>query len=223
MRDLKSVLISAHDDNSALPIFLVGESLGAAVALGVASEAPVKIDGLVLTGCCDKTERFKTHWILGDLLKYLINPMRDISLEKYQYEYACESKAVIDFTIADPLARTNYKGPEIIKTLVSVFRTRKKAKAMDQQIALLMLNGEKDKIAGRVHSQHVLNKAKASQKGSMLIAGSGHMLLGRPDVFPQTVGCIAQWLDSRVHSVQVANDSRRSVSSTQAVMRTNPI
>lgn len=67
VRDLKSVLISAHDDNPALLIFLVGESLGAAVALGVASEAPVKIDGLVLTGCCDKTERFRTHWILGDL------------------------------------------------------------------------------------------------------------------------------------------------------------
>lgn len=211
VRDLKSVLTSAQSENPGLPLFMIGESLGAAVTLAVASETPVRIKGIVLTGCCDRTERLHSTWVAKDVLSFLLNPTRDISLAKYQYEYACENKTIIDITRADPLNRDKYKGVEIAKSFLSLFRNGKNAQSVNRKVDLLMINGDQDKLAGKLHTKHVFDKASSINKSSTFIAGSGHMLLGRPDIFQQTISSINTWLNSKVQDVQVANRPRKSV------------
>lgn len=178
-----------------LPVYLIGESAGAAVALRAAVAAPNMVAGVALCSCGTKRQHYKTSWVLGDFFSSLLNPWRQINMARYQREYACEDPAIVEITLQDPEARPTLSGIEILKANAALSKNRHFVKKLDPNISLLVLQGEKDRVVTYRSAQKVFESASSIRKYFVNLPGSGHMMIGRPQVNPLVVSSVANWIE----------------------------
>jgi acylglycerol lipase len=204
VNDLVGLVSDLKRKNNDLPIFLMGESIGASVVLQAATQVPDKVHGIILCSCAARTTKFKTSWVLKDVLKKMINPRSEISLAKYQSEYACENKATLAETMEDKEARSGLRGREILQTKRYFAANMKYAKRLDPSTDLLLLSGSLDKLTLPVSCRKLINAANSNNKELVTIRNSGHMMIGRPDVFPQTKAVVLNWLNAESNNKSAA-------------------
>ncbi|MBY0357917.1 MAG: lysophospholipase [Candidatus Obscuribacterales bacterium] len=178
-----------------LPVYLIGESAGASVALRAAVSAPNMVTGVVLCSGGTKRQHYKISWVLGDFFRCLLNPWRQINMARYQREYACEDPAIVEITLQDPEARPTLSGIEILKANAAVTKNRRFVKKLNPNISLLVLQGEKDRVVTYRSAQKVFESAPSINKYFVSLPDSGHMIIGRPQVHPLVVSSVANWLE----------------------------
>lgn len=200
VKDLKKLLAQIDDVDRKIPVFLMGESIGATVALRAAVESPNRVDGLILCSCGAKTNRLKTSWILSDLAFGLLRPAKEIAIERYQFKYACENSAVLAKTLDDKSARSGFRPGEIISIRRFFNSNLKYAKRLDPGVKLLMLAGTEDKLITSKQYEKLLSSAKCTDKTLAYIPSRGHMLIGRPDLSEYTKTTINAWLDKELNN-----------------------
>lgn len=179
-----------------LPIYMIGESVGAAVALRSAAGASSDmVDGIVLCSCGTKKMHFKNKWLLQDVFSSWFRPWRQINTARYQIEYACENRAVVEKTLEDPRARPTLSGIEILKARGFISKNAKYAQRLDPDLSLLVVQGECDRTIDGGSARKVFEKAAPKNKSLVIVPGAGHMLIGRPEINPTVTSSIALWLD----------------------------
>ncbi len=194
--DLAELVVALKTKRPSYPVFLLGESIGASVALKAASLAQDKVDGVVACSCGAKATRFKASWILHDIIHSILKPFSEISVRKYQQEYACENPSVLAVSLKDNKARAGFRPIEIVRINRFFAHNKKYAQALSPQTDLLLLSGDLDRLTAPEQCAKLLKAAQSRRKSLSTISGSGHMMIGRPDVFPQTKTTVSQWLDN---------------------------
>lgn len=121
IEDIKVALQSIRKVNPGLPVFLLGESMGGAIALRAASEYPELIDGLVSS--VPAGERFQSgRTDLKVAGHFLTGPNREFNIGKQVVEQASTDKQNKDVNEtlvkdweSDPLARMKLSAKELLQ------------------------------------------------------------------------------------------------------------
>jgi alpha-beta hydrolase superfamily lysophospholipase len=204
VKDTDKVLTLLRQEHPALPIFLVGESVGAAVAWRAAADSPDAVDGIVVAGSGSKAVRPKMTWVIADTLKDSYRWNHQTNVVRYQLKYGTDDLAGFKQTLLDPEQRKTLSLSETIQADLFIRKNGKFAKAIDPHIAVLVVQGADDKVLSPKSAKKVFAVANTEDKKMVVVPNCGHILLGLPKVKPLVGDSIASFLDEQSARGQVA-------------------
>jgi len=176
--DVGKVLHAIKEENPDLPLYLLGESVGSAVALRAANDSPEVLDGLVLCGAGSKAGHANILWMLTDMTKCLFR--KPVNIVRYQKKYGTDDLVALQQTIDDPDQRKTFSFREILKAKFFIAKNAKYAKKLDPRISVLVVHGDCDKTLTPKSAKKVFSAFNTFDKQLVMVHDCGHILIGTP-------------------------------------------
>jgi len=200
-KDLCDLVKVAKTQYPNLPLYCIGESLGAGMAMRVAAEHPNMIDGLVLS-----SPALKHRLMLGPMMNVaaltIAKPSKSVNLSPYIKRFASEDPRVVQEALNDPLVRKKLTTWEIVQTCNFMRPNLKYAKRLPADMPLLVLQGDQDRVLRTNAVVQLLARAKAKDQTVRWFSGRGHLLLETAYVQPDTMQTVTGWLHEHVRDSQ---------------------
>lgn len=192
--DLGNLLKKVRATYPGLPVFVLGESVGAAVTTHCMGRYKGLTDGVILCSPGTRPRAFNPLMVVPDFIKGIthLDDLMDVS--RYIDHYSSDDKRVSDEMIADPLSRIRLTPKEILRTAFFIRTTSKAAKSVDPQIPFLIVQGEEDGIVSTKSTREILKNLPGDHKELVEFKDAGHVLLGTSYLKPQVVDSLSKWL-----------------------------
>jgi alpha-beta hydrolase superfamily lysophospholipase len=203
--DLIRLLAKLKATYPSLPIFCVGESLGANLALWLASVCPSYVSGVVVSSPCVKRKLDLCSPMVVDTIKATANCKHQFPTEPYVRRYLSEDPRIIESYLADPLMRKTMSVYESFQSLHAARSTLWFVDKIPGNIPVLVFEGTKDKMFFPKQIEPLLRKIPASDKNVVWLKGKGHIQLETPHASSEVIKTISAWLDE--HSGQSKNQA----------------
>jgi len=162
------------------PIFVMGNSMGAAVSLKVVADGLVKPAGLAMfsPGFDGHPDRFKLSYRLSTITKALMNPEEEVALP-YTPDMVTRSESVRIWLNNDPDMRFSPTGKmllELLKLSMSLPKVRK------VDCPVLMVTSGKDNIVDVKACKRLFDRLESPEKKSHVFSEAWHDLMFDPDI-----------------------------------------
>lgn len=180
------------------PLILLGESMGANLAVWACVEEPDLVDGAILSALCYK-QRFhpRLRWF-PDVVRGLVRPKSPLSLTPYVRKDVSHDKAVIDDYINDPRIRHEASPTKLVKATVTNRRSLEDVAGMPEHLPVLILSGENDRLFKTESVPHLVKKMGSSDVDFRVIPGWGHLILEQQSLDDGVAKILDDWLESRL-------------------------
>ena len=179
------------------PIFVLGESMGASIAIqyiarGLYQTYQIPLVGLVFVSPVFSSAIYPTF---GETIHFmrslLITPTHPAVVVSGREELGCRDPAFNAFLRADPLFVRQVSARFIIRLTIWLWQSQRKACKVD--LPLLVLLGGRDYIARRSGTQAFLRNVAAREQRIVTFPQAYHCLHRDPDT-PDVVGVLNAWL-----------------------------
>ncbi|KAI4339209.1 hypothetical protein MLD38_024173 [Melastoma candidum] len=200
--------ISEKKENRGKTRFLLGDSMGGAIALFLHMKNPEFWDGAVLSApMCKISDDMRPHPVVTYVLTQLCKLIPTWKV--------IPSPDIIDLAFKDPDVRAQvranpycYKGKPRLKTGYEFLRisVNLEKRLSEVTIPFIVLHGEEDRIADKSVSKDLYNMASSSDKMFVVYPGMWHGLLygETPQNIKAVFEDIIRWMDNRC----LSRDSR---------------
>lgn len=192
--DLGNLLKKVRATYPGLPVFCIGESVGAAVATHCMGRYKGISDGFILCSPGTRPRAFNPFMVVPDFIKGLSHLDIPMDVSRYIDHYSSDDKRVSDEMIADPLSRIKLTPKEILRTAFFIRTASKAAKDVDPSIPVLIVQGEEDGIVSKKSTHKILKNLPSEHKELVEFKDAGHVLLGTSFLKPQVVDSVTKWL-----------------------------
>lgn len=203
LEDVKVALNSIRKANPNVPIFLVGESMGGAIALRSASLYPELMDGVISS--VPAAERFRQKRTdLKVALEFLKGPNKKFDIGDQIADQATKNENVRTTWECDPLSRFNLSAHELLQFQRFMNENHDAAKKIS--LPVLMLQGTQDKLV-KPEGSFDLFERLASKEKIFIALPSEHLILEqqgeRAAKFSEAVtGLVYSWITLRLSIIQ---------------------
>jgi alpha-beta hydrolase superfamily lysophospholipase len=196
LQDLISVIGLIKRDYKGKPVFLLGESMGGALALRVAAEEPDIIDGLVCSvPAAERHKETGTKLKIG--FKLLTGGNKQVDLA---HTVVDKSISKSDFRerqewLADPMARLKLSPRELIQ-FDHFMRQNKTYAAKICHTPVLLFQGTGDRLVKEAGTQNLFKVMPTKDKALVLLGNQEHLIFeANPYKDDVTLGIIG-WLNA---------------------------
>jgi alpha-beta hydrolase superfamily lysophospholipase len=200
VNDLISVIGLIKRDYAGKPVFLLGESMGGALALRVAADQPDIIDGLVCSvPAAERHAETGTKLKIG--LKFLTAGNKPVDLA---HTVVDKSVASSDFQerqewLADPMARLKLSPRELIQ-FDHFMHQNKTFAAKICHTPVLLFQGTSDRLVKEEGTQNLFKVMPTKDKALVLLGNQEHLIFeANPYKDDVTLGIIG-WLNAHTDS-----------------------
>lgn len=211
--DLVSVLKAIKETHSDLPIYLMGESLGANMAVWVASTHPELTNGLILSSPCIKRIVHITPRVFIDAPKGFVRPYHEMSLRPYIEPYLSEDPRVTKEYLADPSIYRDLSPADLIKSVKTNSLSVQQTAKIPEDMPVLVLAGKRDKIYSAKAIPKFVKSLPCKDKQVYILEDKGHLLIEHEFVSPDVMAHIDGWL--------VERNNKRAMQSVHAEITSN--
>jgi len=180
-----------------VPVFTLGESLGANVALYLANSRPDLVDGVVAVSPFGRPKYFLSpyHFVSGTQALFL--PWTKINLNPYLSKRLTSDKEMALEECNDPLNRNYQSAIELTKGFGMMLRGRRLAKSIPSSKPILFICDHKDLLCDEKGSRLLFNNIKSKNKTYVQIKDSGHLLVEKSRIHPDTLAALNGWLNEK--------------------------
>lgn len=192
-RDVVSLAAQLRSEHPGLPVFCIGESLGASTALNASILQPKLFDGLILVSPGTSPSGVHVKPILGSVLQGVGSLGTDISLLPHITEIS-EDQRSCDEMINDPRTRKSANVGELLHMARFVRNNKARAPKLDPATPLLVMYGDKDQICSPASITKLYGDFRSTDKSMKVIEGCGHLLVTTDYLKPHIVTIVADWL-----------------------------
>lgn len=194
LTDVEKALKMLRKAYPGVPVFLVGESMGGAIALAATSRYPSLVDGLV--SAVPSSDRFgKVKGEISVGARYLENKDKEIDIAPVVVARSTSDKALQREMQAQSTNRMKIT-PRELKEFDDFMKGNNDAAALIERQPVLMLAGFKDKLVKPEGTIELFNALTTQDKLLMVVGDGEHLLLEES----QLTGQLAQLLDDWIHS-----------------------
>ncbi|HEY9792711.1 MAG TPA: alpha/beta fold hydrolase [Candidatus Obscuribacterales bacterium] len=186
VREAVAVLRREHAD---LPVFLLGESLGATIAAMAANASEDLIDGLILAAPARVLNHHRSK-AAAIFLTALSSGGKSVCITSAVTEYAPH---VVAWAEEDPLIRFEYNPLELLQIMRFIMRGYKNLEKLPN-IPVMVVQGEGDELITAQSTVELFSQIHSSDKELIVLGGIGHLIFQAQDVAPRTVAIIGDWL-----------------------------
>jgi len=203
--DIINLLCIIHRDYPGVPVYALGESLGANLSLWVASVAPNLIDGVVMSSPCIQRRSTREEFcstMVADFLKFWIMPNRPMALAPYARRFLSDRQDVIDAYIQDPLMRKSITAVESFKSLHTNRSCLWFADHVPASMPILVLRGTNDRMMNQTPTPAFMKRVNVNDYTMVDLEGKGHIQLETPYVSEYVEGCLTDWLNAHTEKAR---------------------
>ncbi len=196
-----------------LPVFILGESMGGAIALRVTADNPQLVDGLISS--VPAGNRFgQSRQALKVAWRFLQGPNKKFDVGTGVIEQASGTNAELKKKwCEDPLARLDLSPRELIQFQRFMNDNHKSARNITQR-PVLMVQGEEDKLVNPQSTIQLYEELATSDKQLQLIRGAQHLIFEAGQFNDQEIKLVNDWINNHLkapeNAVSQAPGARRS-------------
>lgn len=200
LEDVHKTLKFIHKVHPGLPVFLLGESMGGAIALRVTALYPNLVDGLVSS--VPSGDRFKQgETRLKVALKLLTSPNKQFDVGTGVINQATKKADLKELWGQDPLARMNLSANELVQFqsfMNENFHTVKRI----CNTPVLMVQGKEDKLVKPSGTMALFNNIACKDKQMLLIEHGEHLIFEEGQFDDQVIQDVDKWLKAHLEKKQ---------------------
>ncbi|MBC7997803.1 MAG: alpha/beta fold hydrolase [Leptolyngbya sp.] len=198
LNDIEAALKNLRKAYPGTPIFLVGESMGGAIALRATSRYPQLVDALISS--VPSSERY-ANW--GTQLKvgykYIENKDKPVDLSTTVVERSTANKSLQKKLENDKSNRMEIS-PKELKQFNEFMKGNYDAAALIEKTPVLMLAGFKDKLVKPEGTIDLFNGLTTQDKLLMVVGDGEHLLLEENQLTDQLTGMLTVWIRNQSRS-----------------------
>lgn len=213
LEDIKRALSDIRRMHPGLPVIVLGESMGGAVAIHAAAQNPDLIDGIVSSvpagdrfSNVDSGLKIGVHAIFGGFDKPIdVGPMvigRATKKEDLRSRWA-----------NDPMARTKLSPNELIAFQKFMEKNFDSAGAI-KACPVLFIQGCKDKLVRPAGTWKLFDSLSTPNKELVLSTSAEHLIFEEGQFSKDDIGYVVKWLDKAVINKSAAEVAAASESNT---------
>lgn len=198
LEDLAAALSLLRSHNPTLPIVVLGESMGGALALQLAAKYPDYVRALV--SAVPSGKRYKsasTGLLVG--LKLIEDKKKPIEIGKKVIEQSSSDEAVREVWLSDPNARLKLSAEELLHFQEFMNQTEKFAKEIKNMPAIIF-QGFKDHLVKPEGTIALYGALGTREKDLVLVGDAEHLIFEEGQTPDDIVRMLAAWLDSHLGS-----------------------
>lgn len=178
-----------------VPVFVLGESLGANMAEKLLADAPETITGGIMVNPYVKPHLFlNPHMPMTFLGALTIR--RKLSVTPYLKNRLSEDRNQALAQINDPLSRNNQSIVELFQSLFFNMKGRKSATQIPADKPVLFLVGQKDRLCNPKSTMKFYKKMNNNDRTLVLLQNKGHLLVETYKIEPAVIDWITVWIDA---------------------------
>jgi len=196
LTDVQNTLTAVRRANPGLPVFLVGESMGGAIALRATALYPDLLTGLI--SAVPAGERFQQKRTdLKVALHMLEGPNRPFNIGTKIIDQATDKPGLREAWEDDPLDRMKLSPRELLQFQRFMNENHDSAKAITDR-PVLLLQGCKDRLVKPEGTVELFNELATPDKDLILVASAEHLMLEKKQFTPELISTLANWIDSHM-------------------------
>ncbi len=193
LADIKSTLKVIRRAHPGKPVFLLGESMGGAIALRAVARYPELVDGLVSS--VPAGDRFKQgQTSLKVALHFLAGPDRPMNVGESVIKQATDKPELRAAWQNDPLARMKLSPKELIQFQSFMNQNHESAREIKDK-PVLIVQGVLDKLVRPEGTVELFNKLSTTDKEIALIPNGEHLIFEENQFSDQVVEKLVAWVE----------------------------
>ncbi len=198
LSDIESALHILHKAYPKAPIFLIGESMGGAIALRATSRYPELVNGLVSSvPSSDRYAKLSSELVVG--ARYLENKDKQMNIAPEVMNKATANPNLRAKWEAEPTNRLKMT-PKELKQFNEFMKGNEDAAALVANVSVLMLAGFKDKLVKPEGTISLFNQLSTQDKLLMVVGDGEHLLLEENQLSDQLAQLVMDWINNEAHS-----------------------
>lgn len=205
LTDIVTLLRAMHGQHPGVPVYLLGESLGADLSIRVAAEHQNLVDGLILSS---PAIQFRKLVVTRTLLGFA-NPIRLVKLASIHHFsidlsgfitgcYATEDSRVCKFIQEDRLVRHELTLLQLIKVWRIAGGTLHRVPHLALDLPVLVVQGREDRLLRSAGAGKLTRAIFSKNKAICWIDGLGHIIFETPYLKPQVTELVSYWVNTNV-------------------------
>lgn len=196
--EMSYIVSTLEDSHPGLPLFCVGESLGAHLARRLAAAHPELISGLILSSPCLRPQMMTVPllpYTCSELLLSGLNPQREINLSPFARHFLKEEKDNLDLYLSDPMTRKSLEVLELIDTL-RIAGVNDSAEVPDE-VPILVFKGKNDCVCKISSTKKFLDTLNRSNMTIHDFNDCGHIILQGKIIDERILSVLKGWMHKR--------------------------
>ncbi len=193
--DISRMLEVLRRDNPGIPIFCLGESIGANYALWQASTKPELIDGAILVNVSYKVCVHPRPLWVKTFFQGLSHPKRPLDLVPYLQPLLSDNKALVKNCLSDSETTTVMSVEDLIKAAVTNRRTVQQLDKIPESMPILIVAGQKDRIQKTNKLPDMVSRMSSKKTELVVLHNKGHLLVEHQKVNLEITKILDDWLD----------------------------
>lgn len=196
LEDLTALVSTVRFNNRKLPIFVLGESMGGALALQFTAQNPELVDGLISS--VPSGRRFKskrTKILVG--IKLLNDPQKPFSIGERVIDQATDNKSVKKQWLNDPANRLKLSAKELVD-FESFMKHNEKYARKIKKTPVVVFQGFKDHLVRPTGTYMLYQALNTSDKDLIFLGDKEHLVFEEGQATDEIVSMLVAWLDSHL-------------------------
>jgi alpha-beta hydrolase superfamily lysophospholipase len=200
--DLLELVTALKNEHPDLPLYCMGESMGAGFAMYAAAEKPDCVDGLILSSPAIKRRLHLFSRVALDVSKGFASPKKELDLSRYIRCFASRDNQVIDEVLSDPLVRKRMSLVDLLKTLQAIRPNLKYAERIGANTPVLIIQGKDDQILRADAVMQLMAHLNTSDDTVRWFKHKGHLILETAYLQPDAdaLNTIDTWIERVLHN-----------------------
>jgi alpha-beta hydrolase superfamily lysophospholipase len=198
LTDVEDTLKILHKAYPKVPVYILGESMGGAIALRITAEHPELVDGLI--SAVPSGDRFhKTRNELRVALRMITGGMnKPMEVGSKVINDATDDPAVRERWRDDPLNRMQLTPSELKQFQSFMSDNHDAAKQIDTK-PVLMIAGFKDKLVRPQGTIDLFNELTTQDKMMIVVGNGEHLIFEENQMTEQVSSVLLGWLNSHIN------------------------
>lgn len=185
-----------------VPIFCIGESVGASVAIKAVSQSPKVFDGIILAS--PGSRPVVGHGGFKNTLRSVAQGIKTlggtIDLSRHLTSISDDPRSA-DEMIQDPSIRKEASLGDLLHTLNFIKGTEALASKLNKNVPVLVIQGADDNIIQAASSEALFEKLSTKDKSIKTFPNVGHLLVTTEYLKPAVLETVEGWLISHTKPV----------------------
>ncbi len=194
--DIKGALVSIRKAHPGLPIILLGESMGGALALQTAADNPKLVDALICSVPSRKNQGQKGTNIKA-ALGFIYTPNKELLVGPKVIARATSKPEVAEEWEQDPLNRSRFSAKDLNHFRNLMNQNRSKAQLITD-MPVLFLQGASDRLVKPSGTLELFSKIKSSDKNLVMVGSAEHLIFEQGQFASDMVDLVSNWIEKHV-------------------------
>jgi alpha-beta hydrolase superfamily lysophospholipase len=207
--DLYRSLKSIRRAQPGVPVFLLGESMGGAIALHAMALRPDLIDGLITSvPAGDRYKQGRTS--LRVAFNFIKDRNKAINVGQGVVNQATEKPELRAAWLNDPLARMDLSPMELLQFQQFMNQNHDYCKAIKDKPVMVVF-GCLDKLVKPEGSEELFKELSTTDKEIYPVSSAEHLIFEENQFSPEVIDRVNNWINTRINVYTAARDANAKV------------